>query len=127
MPMVVKIVFEKDYQLWLYDVASKKAEKLKSLSFATALFQRKKILMFAKYYSYDVSPDGKKLAFTSRGEIFVSDVDGKFIQQIAKGSAERAREVKWLSDNKTILFNQTNDGFLNWYTIAADGATPSNC
>jgi tricorn protease len=63
--------------------------------------------------------------FTSRGEIFVSDIDGKFVQQLQKESAERAREVKWLSDNKTVLFNQTKDGFLNWYTITANGATPA--
>ena len=57
--------------------------------------------------AYDVSPDGKKLVFVSRGELFVSDIEGKFIQQINRGSAERVREVKWISDNKTILFNQT--------------------
>ncbi len=27
-----------------------------------------------------------------------------------------------MSDNKTLLFNQTVDGFLNWYTVAADGS-----
>ena len=67
---------------------------------------------------YDVSPDGKKLAFVSRGELFVSDVEGKFIQQVNRGTAERVREVKWMSDNKTLLFNQTLDGYTNWYTIS---------
>jgi tricorn protease len=67
-------------------------------------------------------PDGKKLAFTSRGELFVSDVDGKFIQHINKKNAERAREVKWMSDNKTLLFNQTAGGYLNLFTVAADGS-----
>ena len=68
----------------------------------------------------NISPDGKKLAFVSRGELFVSDVDGKFIQQVNRRSAERVKEVKWLSDNKTILFNQTLDGYSNWYTVRAD-------
>jgi len=48
---------------------------------------------------------------------------GKFIQQINRGSAERVREVKWLTDNKTILFNQTLDGYTNWYTIRADSSS----
>jgi len=70
---------------------------------------------------YDVSPDGKKLAFVSRGELFVSDVEGKFIQQVNRGTAERVSEVKWMSDNKTILFNQTSaDGYYNWFTARAD-------
>ncbi len=73
--------------------------------------------------AYDVSPDGKKLAFVSRGELFVSDIDGKFIQQINRGSGERVREVKWLSDNKTVLFNQTLEGYTNWYTIRADSSS----
>jgi C-terminal processing protease CtpA/Prc len=30
--------------------------------------------------------------------------------------------VKWLNDNKTLLFNQTWNGYLNWFTIAADGS-----
>ncbi|MFX4990432.1 hypothetical protein ABTC08_19610, partial [Acinetobacter baumannii] len=58
-----------------------------------------------------VSPDGKKIAFSSRGEIFVSDPEGKFIQKINKENGERAIEIKWLSDNKTLLFNQTVDGY----------------
>ena len=68
-----------------------------------------------KISAFDVSPDGKKLAFVSRGELFVSDVEGKFIQQIQRGSSERVNEVKWLSDNKTLFFNQTIEGFENWY------------
>lgn len=60
--------------------------------------------------AYDVSPDGKKLAFVSRGEIFVSDPEGKFIQQLNRGTAERVTEVKWMSDNKkSCLLRQLPD------------------
>ncbi len=118
-----KIVFEKDYQLWMYDVAGKKSEKL-----AIKLI-RNNVLPAEKDYevtrnitNFDLSPDGKKLAFTSRGELFVSDVEGKFVQHINKKNAERAREVKWMSDNKTLLFNQTSGGYLNLFTVAADGS-----
>jgi tricorn protease len=121
-----KVVFERDYQLWIYDVATKKAEKLNiPIIRNSILSQEKDFDVRNNITNYDVSPDGKKLVFTSRGEVFVSDIDCKFVQQLQKGSAERAKEVKWLSDNKTVLFNQTKDGFLNWYTIAANGATPA--
>lgn len=120
-----KVVFERDYQLWLYDVASKRTEKLNiSLNRNYVLRADKDYNVRGEITNLDVSPDGKKIAFSSRGEIFVSDVDGKFVQQIHKGNTERAREVKWMSDNKTILFNQTVDGFLNWFTVAADGTAP---
>ncbi|MGB4845107.1 MAG: S41 family peptidase, partial [Ferruginibacter sp.] len=36
--------------------------------------------------------------------------------------AQRVTEVKWLSDNRTLLFNQTQNGYLNLFTIAADGS-----
>lgn len=117
-----KVVFEKDYRLWLYDVASGKASKLDiSIIRNNILPKDKDYDVKGKITAFDVSSDGKKLAFTSRGELFVSDIDGKFIQQINRGSAERAREVKWLSDNKTLLFTQTKDGYQNLCTIAADG------
>ena len=118
-----KIVFEKDYQLWIYDVQSKETSKL------PIRLLRNNILPAEKDYevkgnitNFDLSPDGKKLAFTSRGELFVSDVEGKFIQQINKKNTERAKEVKWLADNKTLLFLETKGGYLNLFTVAADGS-----
>lgn len=120
-----KIVFEKDYQLWVYDVASAKSSKLElNLLRNNVLPAVKDFDVRNNITNFDVSPDGKKIAFTARGEVFVSDVDGKFIRQVNKGNAERAREVRWMSDNKTLLFNQTKDGYLNLYTVAADGSAP---
>jgi len=116
-----KIVFERDYQLWLYDVRSNKESKMNvSIVRNNVLPKEKDFEVRGNIAAYDISPDGKKLAFVSRGELFVSDVDGKFIQQVNRRSAERVKEAKWLSDNKTILFNQTLDGYTNWYTIRAD-------
>lgn len=120
-----KVVFEKDYQLWLYDVSTKKAEKLHiSILRNNILPKEQDFNVKGKVSNFDLSPDGKKMAFVSRGELFVSDADGKFIKQIQRGSAERASEVAWLNDNKTLLFNQTVDGFQNWFTVVADTATP---
>ncbi|QNA44018.1 S41 family peptidase [Lacibacter sediminis] len=119
-----KVVFEKDYQLWVYDVNSDKEKKL------TISIVRNHVLPKEKDYevrgnisAFDVSPDGKKLAFISRGELFVSDVDGKFVQKINRGSAERVREVRWMSDNKTMLFTQTDDGYTNLFTVRADSSS----
>ena len=117
-----KIVFEKDYQLWLYDVKTDKESKLNiAIIRNNTLPKEKDFDVKGKISAYDISPDGKKLAFVSRGELFVCDVEGKFIQQVNRRSSERVLEVKWMSDNKTLLFNQTLDGYTNLYTIAADG------
>lgn len=117
-----KVVFEKDYQLWIHDVQSGKESKLDiAVIRNNTLPKEKDFDVKGKFTAFDVSPDGKKLALVSRGELFVSDLEGKFIQQINRNSTERVKEVKWMSDNKTLVFNQTLDGYTNWYTIAADG------
>jgi tricorn protease len=118
-----KVVFEKDYQLWWYDVAARRAEKMNiTIIRNNVLSKEKDFDVRGRISAFDASPDGKKIAFVSRGEIFVSDPEGKFIRQVNRGAAERASEVKWLSDNKTLLFTQTARGYQNIYTVAAGGA-----
>ncbi|RPD38744.1 S41 family peptidase [Chitinophaga barathri] len=117
-----KVVFEKDYQVWIYDVAAGKAEKLPVKLFRNPVLPKEQGFEVKDRIShFDVSPDGKKLAFISRGELFVSDIEGKFVRQLSR-PAERAMQVQWLADNRTLLFNQTLNGYLNWYTIPADGS-----
>jgi len=120
-----KVVFEKDYQLWIYDVKSDKESKLNvSIIRNNVLPKEKDFEVRGNIEDFDISADGKKLAFVSRGELFVSDVEGKFIQEINKGNAERISEVKWMSDNKTLLFNQTSpDGYYNLFTVRADSSS----
>ncbi len=117
-----KVVFEKEYQLWVYDVSSKKAEKLQiNINRNYILPKEKDYDVKGNISNFDISPDGKKMAFVSRGELFVSDVEGKFVQQINRGSSERVKEVKWMSDSKSLLFNQTALGYSNWFSVSADG------
>ena len=118
-----KVVFEKDYQLWLYDIKAGKENKLDiSILRNNTLPKEKDFDVKGNITAYDIASDGKKLAFVARGELFVSDVEGKFIQQLNRGSAERVTEVKWMSDNKKLLFTQTKEGYTNLYTIAADSS-----
>jgi Tol biopolymer transport system component/C-terminal processing protease CtpA/Prc len=115
------IVFEKDYQLWTYDVATKKTQKVNiNTSRNQILSKEQEYEVRGAISAFDASTDGKKIAFVSRGEIFVSDAEGKFIRKISN-SGERALEVNWLADNKTLLFNQTFNGYQNWFTITGDG------
>ncbi len=119
-----KVVFEKDYQLWMYDVKTGDERKLNIAIIRNNILPKEKDFdVKGNITAYDVSPDGKKLAFISRGEIFVSDVEGKFIKQLNRGTAERVTELTWLSDNKKILFAQTEGGYTNFYTISADSSS----
>ena len=118
------VVFEKDYQLFSYNPQSGNSRKLDiSLIHNSILPRELSFKVDAKISNFDVSPDNKKIAFVSRGDIFISDIKGKFIKKIERpGSFEAAQEVHWMKDNKTVLFNQTWNGYLNWYKINADGS-----
>ena len=116
-----KVVFVKDYQLFVYNVATGKTEKPQVDIFKNEMLQTDKPIKVAGNISYfDVSPDNKKFAFVSRGKLFVSDVKGKFVKEIKTNEKERVTEVKWLKDNETLLFLRTNKGWGNLFTISAN-------
>lgn len=116
-----KVIFEKDYQLFIYDVAQKKSRPIDiQVNSNQKLIKDQNFNVEDAISYFDVSPDGKKLAFVSRGVLFVSDIEGKFINKISDGK-ERVLEVKWMKDNKNLVFNQTFKGYQNWFKVAADG------
>ncbi|QKJ31552.1 PD40 domain-containing protein [Mucilaginibacter mali] len=117
-----KVVFEKGYQLFVYDVASKQTQKLNFTIFRNnVLPKEQEFEVTGRIEAMDLSVDGKKMAFVSRGELFVSDADGKFIRQVQRGNSERVTEVKWLPDNRSLIYCRTVGGYPNLFTIAADG------
>lgn len=116
-----KVVFEKDYQLFVYNVKTKTSKPLTiNVNSNKSLEKEQNFEVDNNIDYFDISPDGKKMAFVSRGIIFVSDNEGKFVNQISDGK-ERVLEVKWLKDNKNLIFNQTYKGYQNWFKISADG------
>ncbi|MFD0795886.1 S41 family peptidase [Maribacter chungangensis] len=116
------IVFEKDYQLYVYNVSSKTTEKVAvQMPINNTLNKNQDFKVADNITHFDVSPDGKKMAFISRGVLFVSDVKGKFTKPINTKTGERVLEAKWLKDNATLLFTRTHKGYSNIFTISATG------
>ena len=114
------IVFEKDYQLYLYDVSRKRSRKVDvNIYDNTTLSQHQNFSTKNNVSAFSISGDEKKMAFVSRGELFVSDISGKFIKQIKTNPKERVIEVKWLKDNKRLLYTQTVGGYTNLFVIDA--------
>ncbi len=118
-----KVLFERDYRLHVYDTATGKVDipdirifNKNTLPIEQGFDVKDNITWF------DVSPDHQKLAFVSRGELFVSDVDGKFIRQIETDPKERVTEVVWGSDNKTLYYFRTDKGWTNLFRTQADGS-----
>ncbi|MBN7810004.1 PD40 domain-containing protein [Algoriphagus sp. H41] len=115
-----KIVFRKDYQVFVYDVASGQTTQPSISLFQNQTLEREINRNVAgSIRQLDVSPDGTKMAFVSRGILFISDVKGKFVKQIPTDPKEAVEEVKWLADNKTLIYSRTVKGYHNWFTISA--------
>ncbi len=116
------VVFEKGYQVFIYNAATGKTKKVNiSLPINKTLDRKKAFNVRGKITSFSVSPDNKKIAFVSRGELFISDTKGEFIKQLKTLPTGRVVETMWL-DSVNVIFNQTVGGWLNWFTIKADGS-----
>ena len=118
------VVFEKNYQLWKYDVSSGESTLI------PVFLNRNPTLQLPVSFSttasitgFDVSPDNKKLAFISRGELFVSDTNGEFVRQMPTHTGERVSEVIWVSDDE-LMYTQTWRGYHNLFMIRATGDGP---
>jgi tricorn protease len=118
-----KIVFRRDYQIQVYDVKSGKTTTPDIRVFQNSILDKSDDYNVSKNITnFSVSPDKKKMAFVSRGRLFIGDVEGKFIKELDTDPLESVGEVHWLKDNKTVLFSQSVNGYYNWHTVSADGS-----
>ncbi len=67
------------------------------------------------------SPDGKEVAFISRGEVFVTSADYATTKQVTHTAAAES-DVTWGKDNRTLYYVSERDGKYNIYkaTIARE-------
>lgn len=61
------------------------------------------------------SPDGKMVAFTNRGNIFITSVEYNTTKQITDTPAAESL-ITWAPDNRTIAYTSERDGHANIYT-----------
>lgn len=62
----------------------------------------------------DISPDGKEIAFISRGEVFVTSVEGSLTKRLTN-TPEQERFVKFTHDGKAVAYASERDGKWNIY------------
>ncbi len=120
-----KVVFNRDYKIYVYDTKTQKSIVPEiDITVANTTNIENKYSVKGKINNYSISPDGKKIAFTSRGRLFVSDKDGKIIKELNTDKKERCVSTVWAADNKTIYFTRTRNGFYNLFSIDASSTTP---
>ncbi len=77
--------------------------------------------VFARFPA--ISPDGKQIAFSYQGDIWVSSIEGEQIHRITIHQAYESNP-KWSPDGKQIAFSSNRFGNNDIFVINAAGGTP---
>jgi len=110
------IAFEKELGIWTYDVASKKAQAVPITVRGVAITGGTEHLALTTGFSdLAVSPDGKKLAFIARGEVFAAPTtDAGDATRLTTTSAAES-QVVWAPDSRRLVYAANRDGAWNLY------------
>lgn len=70
-----------------------------------------------------ISPDGKTIAFTYKGDIYTAPTEGGRAQQITTNTAYDSTPM-WTPDGKSIIFSSYREKSKDIYKVSADGGIP---
>jgi len=116
------IVFENGGYLYQYDVTTNQQKKI-SVTLAEDLFSgRNKQVDASKYItSASLSPDGKRVAFGARGDIFTVPAKNGVTRNLTQSSNAHDRNVAWSPDGKWLCYISDRSGEDELYIQAQDG------
>jgi len=105
------IVFERDFRIWRYDVDGGEAHPLELvLHGAPTQTGVEHLTLTSRFGELALAPDGKKVAFTARGQIFAASAkDGGDGIRLTKTTANE-RNVVWAPDSRRIAYVSDRDG-----------------
>lgn len=112
------IVFERDCKLWRFDIDSGKAVPIDVRLRGDAKYTPMRVENWTRSFSeLSLSPDGKKVAFVARGEIFADFSDKETDRDLRQGPSFRvtdtqAREsqVVWTPDSRALIYVSDRHG-----------------
>jgi tricorn protease len=110
------IVFEKDFKIWKYDVASGQASPVNIVRRgAPASPGVEHVRLAAQFRELVLSPDGKKVAFTAHGDVFVASAkDGGDAMRVTNTIASEVQLV-WAPNSNVLVYISDRDGANHLY------------
>lgn len=111
------IVFERDYGIWRYDVAKGQAQAVPvTLRGAAADAVPERQTITQGFQALALAPDGRKLAFVARGEVFASaSREGGDAVRLTQ-TPELEGDLAWLPDSRRIVYVSFRDNNTRLYT-----------
>ena len=119
------VVFEKGGYLYKLDPSTKKAEQVHITLSSDLVYARAEMKNVGKLgrNSYSLSPDGKRAAITSRGELFDVPVGKGITRNISQTPGANERSASWSPDGKWVAFisDKTGETEVYLHEVAAGG------
>lgn len=104
------MVFERDFAIWAYDVVAGTARAIPIvLRGAVAGRATEPVTLTRGWEGVRVAPDGKKIAFLARGEVFAAARDGGDAVRVTR-SLSADGPVVWGRDARSLFFIAQRDG-----------------
>ena len=116
------IVFENAGYIYRFDPAAKKAEKVSITLASDHVYARNEIKNGGGYMrGASLSPDGKRVVVTARGEIFNLPVEKGVTKNIVRTPGAHERSATWSPDGKHIAYISDATGETELYMQPAEG------
>ena len=120
------IAFEHDFEIWTLDTSTNNAARVAiSRRGAPATTGVEHLTLTDGFSELALSPDGKKVAFVARGEVFAASAkDGGDAARISR-TPESEGYLAWSPDSRTLVYTSDRDnaGHLYLYDFAAAAET----
>ena len=121
------IAFERGFRIWKLDVASgRSAEVPVTLRGTPSGPAVDHVSMTSQFQDLALSPDGKKVAFVARGDVYAASAkDGGDAVRVSRTAANEQAPV-WSSDSRKLVYVSDRHGSadLILYDFATDAETP---
>ncbi len=120
-----RIIYERDGELEIFDVNSKKAARLSITVPNDGINRRARQMSVAQWISgTGLSPKGERAVFSARGDIFTVPVEKGGVRNLTRSSGAHDKAPAWSYDGKSIAFISDKSGEEEIWVAAQDGSAP---
>lgn len=119
------VVFEKGGYIWLYDLKTRQASQVR-IRIQNDLPSGRPALMDASKHIYnaDLAPNGSRVLFSARGEIFSAPHKEGVTRNLSRTSGVHERQAEFSPDGSQVAFISDASGEDEIYVQPADGSAP---
>jgi tricorn protease len=120
-----RLVFENGGFIYLFDPKDGQARRVPVELPDDARFARRRwVNVVEQITDASVSPDGQRVAFTARGEVFTVPAEHGDIRNLTRSSGVRERNAVWSPDGRWLAYFSDATGEEELYVVAQDGRSP---